>query len=1157
MPQVAGFFIGAFGGAGWLVPSALSGGVAVGASFAATAIGGLAVKLLASVALSALSTALAPKPHAAGIRSSQLLTGGTQPESFILGRYATNGTLAAPAMSHGQLGDTPNAYLNYVIEIGAGDHALAGLILDGEEVTIETTSPHADYGQRIGGRFNGFAWVKYYDGTQTVADPMLLGRGISYAILTFRFGRRIFQGWPQVRFVADGPPLYDPRQDSTAGGSGAQRWDTPATWTRTSNLAVMIYNILRGISLAGMVWGGEVPAADLPYANWAAAMAACDVAVDDGDGGTEPQYRAGFEVIASDEPMAVIEELEKAGAAAVAENGGVWRIRVGAPGLPVKFLTDDDILIDGPEDFRPFPSIEDIYNGIEASYPDPESLWESRDADPLYNATWEAEDGDRRLVAQLDMPACPYPLQVQRVMAAIIADHRRMRRHTLTLPPDFSVIEPLDVISWTSEANGYSAKSFELGEVRREILTGNVLVTLREVDPEDYDPPTGLVRPTPPDTAPSRPALQTLPGWAVAASALLDAGSTARRPAITASWTAAGVQDARGIRIAIRLDGDTGDGRELPVQDAATGSVILADGILPATDYQLRAQPVLDRETDWTAWTDVTTLDVGLTPADLGPDVYDAITEIALLAGITTVDTLPASGVLNQVIMLVPPGRLYRWNGSAWVTSVFGGIEDASLTTAAFASSIRPLEIVATLPATGNFAGRLVFLTTDGKIYRYNGGWTKAVDGADILADSIVAGKIAAGAISAAELSVGFGANWLANPDFFSGTSSWSISNSGDPVGVTTLSLRGPGTTWSGLQYPVLQVYQSTGGSTGYTDILNGPVYDDAGNLGVGYPVKPGDRIQAYVQLSTHRCTGNMWIQFLDATGTHISFVGFGSIPSSVGSSTNPDEWPVYGGFGTAPANAAYARIYLRKNATIAGQVNSYMMLHKPFLGLALANQTEFSPWDAGRATKIDGNRLVTGAVIARHMSADSVTTNALVAGAVVASKIGAGEVVAGKIAAGAIDARSLIVDGVISTRKVMDYATYAVMPTGIAGTVPASFITIGTVDFAVAPYVAIGGQYYNPGVWQLSAEIQLQFGQGTSVYFALQSQPTGGGAWTTHFTLDIYMGSSTTLFQRVTDTAAAFSATTRTYRTVAWCRAGSLPPYLRNANSLLEQVSK
>jgi hypothetical protein len=76
-------------------------------------------------------------------------------------------------------------------------------------------------------------------------------------------------------------------------------------------------------------------------------------------------------------------------------------------------------------------------------------------------------------------------------------------------------------------------------------------------------------------------------------------------------------------------------------------------------------------------------------------------------------------------------------------------------------------------------------------------------------------------------------------------------------------------------------------------------------------------------------------------------------------------------------------------------------------------------------------------------------------------------------------------------------------------------------------------------------------------VYFALQSQPVGGGAWSTHFTLDIFMGSSTTLFQRVTDNAAVFSSTTRTYRTVAWCRAGSLPPYLRNANVLLEQVSK
>ena len=85
-------------------------------------------------------------------------------------------------------------------------------------------------------------------------------------------------------------------------------------------------------------------------------------------------------------------------------------------------------------------------------------------------------------------------------------------------------------------------------------------------------------------------------------------------------------------------------------------------------------------------------------------------------------------------------------------TSALAGLIDAT----SFVSTVKPIEVVATLPSTALVAGRLVFLTTDGKLYRYNTtpttGWTVATDGADIVANTITGGKIVAGAISATEL---------------------------------------------------------------------------------------------------------------------------------------------------------------------------------------------------------------------------------------------------------------------------------------------------------------------------------------------------------------------------------------------------------------------
>lgn len=77
---------------------------------------------------------------------------------------------------------------------------------------------------------------------------------------------------------------------------------------------------------------------------------------------------------------------------------------------------------------------------------------------------------------------------------------------------------------------------------------------------------------------------------------------------------------------------------------------------------------------------------------------------------------------------------------------------------AQFLAAIVPPEIVTSLPALPNAtypAGRLVVLTSDNKLYRSTGTtWTKATDGADILANSIVAGTLTTGAVVASNINV-------------------------------------------------------------------------------------------------------------------------------------------------------------------------------------------------------------------------------------------------------------------------------------------------------------------------------------------------------------------------------------------------------------------
>lgn len=535
MPQAFGFVAGLVG---FAAPAGATGafaaGMAAGASFAAGGIlGGMAAKLLTTVAVSALMTALTPKPpNGGGITISTTLRGEQNPETIILGWTATAGQAICPPYSHGK----NNRYLTHVIELCSAPGATLERLILGDEYVELGATPHADYGYPVlGDRYEGLVWVKYYNGSQTVADPMMLakygdhpdrpwsadmvGAGLCYAILTFLFSKKRQTQVPSYRFEMKGIPLYDVRADSTAGGSGPQRWSNPATWTQTVNPAIIAWNVKRGISLpGGEIWGGKVEAAELPTSNWTAGMNVCDASVTLQVGGTEPRYRCGLEVALTAAPASALQEVLKACAAEVADVGGTWKIAVGGPTLPVYSFSDRDVLVSRSQELDPFPALQDTFNGINAQYPEPSALWETRDAPARFDAALEAADVFGRKTADLTLPAVPYGRQVQRLMTAWLKDERRFRRHMFTLPPDAAVLEPLDTVDFSSDRNGYVNKDFTVVELVDDVRRCIQQVSLRERDPADYDwSPTEELPATPTTPGTTLPIPETVSGFAVQA----------------------------------------------------------------------------------------------------------------------------------------------------------------------------------------------------------------------------------------------------------------------------------------------------------------------------------------------------------------------------------------------------------------------------------------------------------------------------------------------------------------------------------------------------------------------------------------------------------------------------------------------------------------
>ena len=146
---------------------------------------------------------------------------------------------------------------------------------------------------------------------------------------------------------------------------------------------------------------------------------------------------------------------------------------------------------------------------------------------------------------------------------------------------------------------------------------------------------------------------------------------------------------------------------------------------------------------------------------------FETLTTTASGTGIEIVTILPLTVTNGKVIFSSADKKLYEGVNGSWVqvvqpTSAATEVADASITVAKFASGIKPVEVVSVLPTEGNSVGRVVYLTTDGQLYRYTAsGFTTAVPAqaltgtitsTQIADDAITTPKIAAGAITADEI---------------------------------------------------------------------------------------------------------------------------------------------------------------------------------------------------------------------------------------------------------------------------------------------------------------------------------------------------------------------------------------------------------------------
>ncbi|ACL61765.1 TipJ family phage tail tip protein [Methylobacterium nodulans] len=179
---------------------------------------------------------------------------------------------------------------------------------------------------------------------------------------------------------------------------------------------------------------------------------------------------------------------------------------------------------------------------------------------------------------------------------------------------------------------------------------------------------------------------------------------------------------------------------------------------------------------------------------------------------------------------------------------------------------------------------------------------------------------------------------------------------------------------------------------------------------GTLYPFscRAGTTYEVSAYLSTHRCTGYVGLVWYDANQAYMGESWGSQIVNWQGSIYNPQsDWELLGRsklIVIAPAGAVYCRPYVRYGGTwYPGQDIPYCFISGVMLAVAVAGQTEVSPFSPAGLTTINGASIRTSSIAADKIIAKSITAGQIATGTITATEIAGGTITGDRIAGNTI----------------------------------------------------------------------------------------------------------------------------------------------------------
>ena len=576
----------------------------------------------------------------------------------------------------------------------------------------------------------------------------------------------------RVTVIGNGALLYDPRKDSTVpGGSGTHRATDQATWGAYTdaddcdNPVLQLLWWLLGWEINNKLSiGCGVPYTRIDMASFITAANICDENVTLAIGGTQKRYRTSGTASDSDDRMDIINNFLASMNGTLRDNGGKLTVTAMKNDLAdyVLSFNENDILTGF--DWQQTRGLTENHNVVRGRYVDPSnnSLYQMVDYPEVGFAS---PDGIERVMS-IDLPYIEDGRRAQRVAKQILQRNQYRGMFSTTFNAKALGCQVGDVVRVSLEALGFSNKLFRV--VSQEIrFDGQVPMALVEENAAIYAWDTS-------DVAPITPTAPTIydPLNSPFILGIDDAGTTA-------DWS--GIVDDNGDKPDdnatrnVNRGAWSGSSVAYIIGDFVQSSGSSYSAIVAHTSTAGNGPPGAN-------WTLLASQGVAGDPGAPGAAGTAAISgyltkeavQLFSYANGAVVSYAPASGSFKVFsgntdvsasfalsTLSNPEALTVAYVAQAYsVTSGFDAGEDTATLgiratgSGAYAGIVIDklfslskakggYEIVATLPVADLFEGRIVFLTTDDKLYRYTGAaWTAAVPAVDIsgtLADAQIA----------------------------------------------------------------------------------------------------------------------------------------------------------------------------------------------------------------------------------------------------------------------------------------------------------------------------------------------------------------------------------------------------------------------------------